>query len=221
MRENIFKALDIAPSKVIQSALCSVIYNIAEVDFPNNWKNSIQEVGDRIKQSISNEGALISGLLALKQIMQSNEFTIDEERVDLNQLVEVFFPLLEQVMSEVASTQTPNQLLVMHLISKIFFSANNVSIHPFLTSFSIARNNPLLPRLSPAHLPLALLLPLSLDYPAGSLPGDPDRVLPADRGARPAARLEAQGHRSADHAQTLHKVSYSCRQGSLLDILCV
>jgi len=70
---------------------------------------------------------LVSGLLALKQIMQSNEFTIDEDRADLNQLVEVFFPLLEQVMGEVASTQTPNQLLVMHLISKIFFSANNVS----------------------------------------------------------------------------------------------
>lgn len=41
-----------APTKVIQSAFCSVIYNIAEVDFPENWKNSVQEVGDRIKQSV-------------------------------------------------------------------------------------------------------------------------------------------------------------------------
>ena len=41
LRENIFKALDGAPSKAIQSAFCSVIYNIAQVDFPENWKNCI------------------------------------------------------------------------------------------------------------------------------------------------------------------------------------
>lgn len=70
---------------------------------------------------------MISGLLALQQIFQANEFAIDEERGPLNHLVEYFFPLLEQVMSEVASSASPNQLLVMHLISKIFFSANNVS----------------------------------------------------------------------------------------------
>ena len=41
LRENIFKALDAASSKTIQSALCNVIYNIAQVDFPENWRNSV------------------------------------------------------------------------------------------------------------------------------------------------------------------------------------
>lgn len=41
LRENIFKALDVAPSKTIQSAFCSVIYNIAQVDFPEQWKNVV------------------------------------------------------------------------------------------------------------------------------------------------------------------------------------
>lgn len=41
LRENIFKALDSAPNKTVQSAFCSVVYNIAQVDFPENWKNSI------------------------------------------------------------------------------------------------------------------------------------------------------------------------------------
>lgn len=53
LRENIFKALDSASSKTIQSALCNVIYNIAQVDFPENWKSSVQEVGDRLKASIA------------------------------------------------------------------------------------------------------------------------------------------------------------------------
>jgi len=51
-----------------RSAICSVIYNIAQVDFPENWGNSIQEIGDRIKQSVAQEHILISGLLALRQI---------------------------------------------------------------------------------------------------------------------------------------------------------
>lgn len=103
LRDNIFKALDSAASKTIQSALCSVIYNIAQVDFPENWKSSVQEVGGRLKTSLAqDERVVISGLLALKQIFQANEYAIDEERGPLNQLVEFFFPLLEQVMGEVA-----------------------------------------------------------------------------------------------------------------------
>jgi len=61
-----------------------VIFNIAEVDFPENWKNSIQEVGDRVKQSIGNEQALVSGLMALKEIFEAHEYLIDEERAPLN-----------------------------------------------------------------------------------------------------------------------------------------
>jgi hypothetical protein len=79
-----------------------VIYNIAQVDFPENWKNCIQEIGDRIKQSVAQEPLLISGLMALKQIFQANEYMLDEERGALNHLVEIFFPLLEQIMGDIA-----------------------------------------------------------------------------------------------------------------------
>lgn len=75
---------------------------MAQVDFPDNWKNCTQEIGERIKQSVHQENILISGLLALKQIFEANEYMIDEERGALNHLVEIFFPLLEQVMSDIA-----------------------------------------------------------------------------------------------------------------------
>ena len=103
-----------------------MIYNIAQVDFPENWRSSIQEVGDRIKMSVSNEPILISGLMALKEIFEANEYHLEEDRTTLNQLVEMFFPLLEQVMQDAGQSQSSNQILVMHLISKIFYSANNV-----------------------------------------------------------------------------------------------
>ena len=44
----------------------------------------------------------MSGLLALRQIFQANEYAIDEERGPLNQLVDIFFPLLESVMGDIA-----------------------------------------------------------------------------------------------------------------------
>lgn len=107
-----------------RSALCSVIYNIAEVDFPERWSTSVQEVADRLKAQ--SEPAVISGLMALKQIFQANEFGIDEERDSLNHLVDAFFPLLEQIMAQIAQSSSENQILMMHLIAKIFYSANNV-----------------------------------------------------------------------------------------------
>jgi hypothetical protein len=53
---------------------------------------------------------------------------IDEERVHLNSLVDAFFPLLESVMGDLLSMNPPpaNKTLIEHLISKIFFAANNV-----------------------------------------------------------------------------------------------
>ena len=53
---------------------------------------------------------------------------MDEERGPLNHLVDLFFPLLEQMMANIASSNSPNQLLLMHLISKIFYSSNNVKL---------------------------------------------------------------------------------------------
>jgi hypothetical protein len=69
---NIFKALDVAPNKVIQSAIQNIIFNIAECDFPERWPSVFDEIGNRIKQSMGNEAALISGLMALKQVVSSN-----------------------------------------------------------------------------------------------------------------------------------------------------
>jgi hypothetical protein len=54
---------------------------------------------------------------------------IDEERSHLHNLVDAFFPLLESVMGDLYNISPPpaNKTLIEHLISKIFFSANNVS----------------------------------------------------------------------------------------------
>lgn len=77
-----------------------MIFNIAEVDFPENWGNSVQEIAQRLKSQ--NEAAIISGLMALRQIFQAGEGEIEEDRDPMNQLVEGFFPILESIMAQVA-----------------------------------------------------------------------------------------------------------------------
>jgi hypothetical protein len=104
---------------------------------------------------MSNEALLISGLMSLKQVVQANEYMIDEERIHLNNLVEVFFPLLESVMGEMLSMNPPpaNKTLIEHLISKIFFAANNVTtLQTHLTHFSFtwSRTSWRTPRAYPA-----------------------------------------------------------------------
>jgi hypothetical protein len=135
---NIIKALDMASTKTIQSAIRNIIFNIAECDFPEQWGTVFDEIKQRIKQSVGNEAMLISGLMALKEVVHSNKYMIDEERATLNSLVEAFFPLLESVMTDldIMNPPSPNKTLIQHLISKIFYSTNNVS-EKFLTQYRL------------------------------------------------------------------------------------
>lgn len=124
LRQNIFKALDSASSKPIQSAFENIIFNIAECDYPENWKSAISEIEGRLKSG--NEVAQISGLTALKEILVAFQYQVKEERAPLNMTAEYFFPMLEHIMQNLTSTQSDNQITLMHLISKIFYSANEV-----------------------------------------------------------------------------------------------
>ncbi len=72
----------------------------------------------------SSELIQISGLTALKQILEAYQYSVEEERAPLNMMVDIFFPVLDVLMQNVAQTNSNNQIVLMHLISKIFYSAN-------------------------------------------------------------------------------------------------
>ena len=60
----------------------------------------MSEIADRLKAM--DEHIQISGLLALRNIVQASEFEVDTERMPLNRIVDMFFPLLEQIMTSMA-----------------------------------------------------------------------------------------------------------------------
>jgi len=55
--------------------------------------------------------------------MEAYEYEVEEERGPLNELVNYFFPVLEQHMQTIMSQNSPNQIQIMHLLSKIFWVA--------------------------------------------------------------------------------------------------
>ena len=134
-----------------------MIFNISEVDFPENWSTSVNEIAQRLKST--DESHLISGLLALRQIFEAQEYHLDKDRGALNQLVDIFFPLLENIMGGIAASQSPNQLLLMTQISKIFYSANNVLFSDL--TCAIVNCGSLFYAKPDPHLPLDELLPVS------------------------------------------------------------
>ncbi len=62
-----------------------MIYKIAQVDFSENWKNSIQKLGDKIKEGVKNEPIMISGLMALNEIFDAKKYHIDKDCASLNE----------------------------------------------------------------------------------------------------------------------------------------
>ena len=135
LKQDIFGALDNVvhltdpQSKVIISSIENIIYNIAQLDYASWAQYAQQQIGERLTQS--DERFQTSGLRALRSIFQAFEFEIKEDRIPLNQLIEVFFPILEGLLQSETLQNSPNYIPMMVLIAKIFFMSVQVSI-PFL-----------------------------------------------------------------------------------------
>ena len=108
-----------------RSCFENIVYNMAQTDYPEKWSTALQEIHDRL--SSTEENIIISGLRALKELLRAYEFEIDEERKPIYQIVDLFFPQLEKLIEYVTGGNSPNQILLMHLISKIFFLSNQVT----------------------------------------------------------------------------------------------
>jgi len=104
------------------SAFENIVFNIAQTDYPDNWSTCVQEVVQRLQSN--NPQLIISGMKALKNIMRSYEFEIDEDRKPLFSLVEYFFPHLEVIISSLGNYPPEHHILFMQLCSKIFYIAN-------------------------------------------------------------------------------------------------
>ena len=157
LKQEIFGALDNVvhltdpASKVIISSIENMIYNIAQLDFSRWAQYATEQISQRLTQS--DERYQTSALRALKSIFQAFEFSIGEERKKLDQLVDHFFPQLEQLMGQQSFQGSANYTHMMTIIAKIFFISVQVSFPSefcFFRGFNFAS----LPLLTPGPISL-------------------------------------------------------------------
>ena len=108
------------------------MYNIAQTDFESgHWQECLPHIEQRL--AAQDEEAQLIGLRALKEIVRAFQFEVDEKRKILVCVAEHFFPTLEAMMQGIISrSDSPNQLQIMILISKIFYMCIHVKLLPFL-----------------------------------------------------------------------------------------
>lgn len=109
LKSNVFVALDslvkLGAHKNLIAAMEHIIYNMAQVDYAA-WNGPQQYNGQTLAptalqqqligriQSADNV-YIVSGLRALKAIVSAFEFEINTDRKPLEEIVQVFFPVLE------------------------------------------------------------------------------------------------------------------------------
>ena len=144
LKQNIFLALDSVirvegePSdqsnKSITTQIENVIWNIAQYDY-TSWNqgatsSSPSPLHSQIQQRLVSTDVRykISGLRALKSLIQAFEFEIDIKRKPLHHIVEIFFPIIESsLLADNSLIQDPNYAQIILLICKIFFMCIQVS----------------------------------------------------------------------------------------------
>ena len=108
------------------------MYNIAQTDFESgHWPECRPHIEERLVAQ--EEEVQLVGLRALKEVIRAFQLEVDEKRKILVAVAEHFFPTLETMMQGIISrSDSPNQLQIMILISKIFYMCNAVRLLPFL-----------------------------------------------------------------------------------------
>jgi importin-7 len=79
----------------------------------------------------SDEKAVLAGLMGLKGLVKKYEYEMEDERKPLYEIVEQTFGILGGLVNQVLSIENEKAYEIMYLISKIFYTANQLYVCPF------------------------------------------------------------------------------------------
>jgi hypothetical protein len=88
----------------VLSQLEEVVFYIAVIDMPSNWKGAIEKVQSMINQD--NEVSVFGGLCALRSFVKKFEFGDREARDFINNIAAFVFPAIEQMLVKIIDQKT-------------------------------------------------------------------------------------------------------------------
>uniref|UniRef100_M4BHV7 Importin N-terminal domain-containing protein n=1 Tax=Hyaloperonospora arabidopsidis (strain Emoy2) TaxID=559515 RepID=M4BHV7_HYAAE len=129
-RQNALEALLVSQDSSIRSLLAETVAYIARFDFPETWPTLIGDICKNVQSGEANR--IINALLALRRVVKNFEYRADDRLAPLFKLVEVVFPMLQNMMVQMQSNNSVEAAQMMHLILKTYWSCIKTSLPPYL-----------------------------------------------------------------------------------------
>ncbi len=85
---------------------------------------------------------MIAGLLGLKGLVKKYEYEMEEEREPLYEVTAATFNVLGSLINQVLNVEDEKAYDILYLISKIFYTSNQLYISPMLAENSGANLDP-------------------------------------------------------------------------------
>ena len=132
VKQNILQALVRAPP-LVRAQLAECIKSVAYVDYPERWPSLLGDIYNAT--SGADVATLYGGLTALRVLARKYEFKSQPDREPLNEIVNVMFPVLVQVMGKLTQSDVnaPETVNMMKLVCKTFWSSCYLFVPPILS----------------------------------------------------------------------------------------
>ncbi|KAI9916555.1 hypothetical protein PsorP6_017026 [Peronosclerospora sorghi] len=129
-RQNGLEALLVSQDSSIRSLMAETVAYIARFDFPESWPTLIDEICKNVQCGDANR--IINALLALRRVVKNFEYRSEDRLEPLFKLVEVVFPMLQNMMVQMQSNNSIEAAHMMHLILKTYWSCVKTNLPPHI-----------------------------------------------------------------------------------------
>jgi len=163
VRTNIVSKMFTCTSRPIMKQYVRSIITICRFDYPEKWPSLLTDISNALQSG--NDKGILTGCVALFCLAKKFEYELDEARQPLFDIMQQVSPTLGQIVEQYMSQiESEVALTILHQIVKIFYTANQLWICPFLKE-----NNALAPWIHMCKIILDMPVPAALESPTDDI----------------------------------------------------
>uniref|UniRef100_A0A1A9X0H0 Importin N-terminal domain-containing protein n=1 Tax=Glossina brevipalpis TaxID=37001 RepID=A0A1A9X0H0_9MUSC len=125
IRGSIVDAIVHAPD-LIKNQLAVCVHHIIKNDFPGRWTQVVDNISIYLQNPDVN--AWSGALLTMYQLIKTYEYKRSEERVPLNEAMNLLLPMLYQLMVTLMNDQSEQSVLLQKQILKIYYALTQYTL---------------------------------------------------------------------------------------------
>ncbi|KAF1787789.1 Armadillo-type fold [Phytophthora cactorum] len=130
-RQNGLEALLVSQDSSIRSLLAETVATLrASTSRYDSWPTLIDDICKNVQSGDANR--IINALLALRRVVKNFEYRSEDRLAPLFKLVEVVFPMLQNMMVQMQTNNSIEAAHMMHLILKTYWSCVKTNLPPHI-----------------------------------------------------------------------------------------